>query len=221
VIYWSSRRSECKVLSQLGSSRFFLDIKILNYHRNKTLLLLFLFLPLQNINTILTYMNNMRDVIQLSYLVLALSFDTTCRWCYNSNFGKRISPITGYDQFHKGYRHHGWKGAPVFATAHGVIDFAGASGGPYGNLIVYNTDFGLKTRYAHLNAFIVKRGQHIRRGITLAMWDDRACYWSSLCTMKYSCRSFFGSYTFYEQDPVPPINQLLTNGTVTSYGCWE
>ena len=54
-------------------------------------------------------------------------------------------------------------GTPVFATADGVVTEAGWSSG-YGRLIKIQHEFGIETRYAHLNAIRVEVGQRVSRG---------------------------------------------------------
>ena len=54
-------------------------------------------------------------------------------------------------------------GTPVFATADGVVTEAGWSSG-YGRLIKIQHEFGIETRFAHLNAIRVEVGQRVSRG---------------------------------------------------------
>lgn len=54
-------------------------------------------------------------------------------------------------------------GTPIYSTADGVVTFAGWSSG-YGRLIKIRHQFGIETRYAHLNAIRVTEGQRVSRG---------------------------------------------------------
>lgn len=54
-------------------------------------------------------------------------------------------------------------GAPVQATADGVVTYAGWLSG-YGRLIKIRHEFGIETRYAHLAKIRVKKGQRVSRG---------------------------------------------------------
>ena len=54
-------------------------------------------------------------------------------------------------------------GTPVYATGDGTVVSAGWETG-YGNCIEVNHGFGYRTRYAHLSAIGVKRGQKVVRG---------------------------------------------------------
>jgi murein DD-endopeptidase MepM/ murein hydrolase activator NlpD len=74
-----------------------------------------------------------------------------------SPFGFRPDPWTGLREFHVGIDLRGPVGAPVYATAPGVVTFAGVATG-YGNLIVIDHGFGLSTRYSHLQKILVGVG---------------------------------------------------------------
>jgi murein DD-endopeptidase MepM/ murein hydrolase activator NlpD len=54
-------------------------------------------------------------------------------------------------------------GTPVYATADGVVTHAGWLSG-YGRLIKIQHEFGIETRYGHLNAIRVQVGQRVSRG---------------------------------------------------------
>lgn len=78
-------------------------------------------------------------------------------------FGKRRDPFSGKDAYHLGLDISADKGAPVFATADGVVQTAGWQG-DFGNLVVVGHDFGLMTRYAHLSRIAVRAGATVKRG---------------------------------------------------------
>jgi murein DD-endopeptidase MepM/ murein hydrolase activator NlpD len=81
----------------------------------------------------------------------------------SSLMGARQDPITGDDGYHPGVDIAADKGQPVFATAEGTVKEAAWDGG-YGNLVVLDHGFGLETRYGHLSAFTVHKGDHVTRG---------------------------------------------------------
>ncbi len=81
----------------------------------------------------------------------------------SSGMGPRIDPMTGSADYHAGLDIAGDKGQPVYATAAGTVTNSSYQGG-YGNLIVVDHGFGLETRYGHLSAFGVKKGDHVKRG---------------------------------------------------------
>ncbi|MEZ5285487.1 MAG: M23 family metallopeptidase [Vicinamibacterales bacterium] len=81
----------------------------------------------------------------------------------SSGTGGRADPFTGEADFHPGLDISADRGTPVYATADGVVTQA-ARNGAYGNLIVIDHQFGVETRYGHLSAFRVQRGQNVKRG---------------------------------------------------------
>ena len=86
----------------------------------------------------------------------------------SSRFGYRTSPFTGKKEFHKGVDISARKGAPIVASADGVISFVGWDRG-YGRVVLVKHGYGLATKYAHLKKALVKKGQHIKRGETIAL----------------------------------------------------
>jgi len=85
----------------------------------------------------------------------------------NSRFGVRLHPIFGVKAMHEGIDFAAETGAPVLATADGVVTFAGKYGG-YGNLIEIDHGNGLTTRYAHNHTNDVRVGQRVTRGQVVA-----------------------------------------------------
>jgi murein DD-endopeptidase MepM/ murein hydrolase activator NlpD len=79
-----------------------------------------------------------------------------------SYFGQRTNPITGRGQFHTGLDIASRRGTPVYATADGVVIFAGWHGG-LGRLVIISHGNGLKTRYGHLAESYVTPGQKVTR----------------------------------------------------------
>jgi len=75
----------------------------------------------------------------------------------SSPFGYRPDPWTGAREFHVGIDIRGAVGSPVYATAPGVVTFAGVSTG-YGNLVIIDHGYGLTTRYSHLQKIMVTLG---------------------------------------------------------------
>jgi murein DD-endopeptidase MepM/ murein hydrolase activator NlpD len=86
----------------------------------------------------------------------------------SSYFGERDDPFTGHEAFHKGIDFAGTAGDPVIAVAAGVVTWAGERSG-YGNLIEINHGKGYVTRYAHNEQALVKVGDTVSRGQTVAL----------------------------------------------------
>lgn len=76
---------------------------------------------------------------------------------------RRYHPILKRVQEHNGIDFTATTGTPVYATGDGIVTSAYYSSS-YGNVIFLNHGYGYQTRYAHLNAFNIKVGQHVKRG---------------------------------------------------------
>jgi len=85
----------------------------------------------------------------------------------SSKYGMRNDPINGRHRFHKGIDIAGKKGSPIETIASGFVTFAGRKGG-YGNVVEIHHSDSLKSRYAHLNAILVKKGSVVRQGEKIA-----------------------------------------------------
>lgn len=81
-----------------------------------------------------------------------------------SGFGMRMHPILGYKRLHAGLDFRAPTGTKVYATADGVVDYAGVKKNGYGIHIDIRHGFGYKTKYAHLSKLLVKDGQKVKRG---------------------------------------------------------
>ena len=80
-----------------------------------------------------------------------------------SQFGNRFHPMSGRYQPHAGIDLAAPMGSPVMATADGIVNVAGWSGG-YGLLIQIDHGGAVETRYAHLSQLAVASGQSVKRG---------------------------------------------------------
>ncbi len=80
-----------------------------------------------------------------------------------SSFGVRHDPFNGSSRMHKGQDWAGPVGTPLYATADGVVKFAGRQHG-YGNVVIIQHDFGFETFYAHQSKIRVVKGQRVSRG---------------------------------------------------------
>lgn len=76
---------------------------------------------------------------------------------YTSGFGMR------WGRLHAGVDMAGPTGTPIYASADGVVAYAGWQSG-YGRLIRIRHDFGVETRYGHLSAIKVNVGDRVSRG---------------------------------------------------------
>ena len=86
-----------------------------------------------------------------------------------SPYGSRNHPVLNRSSFHTGVDLRGSRGTPVYATANGVVEFAGYhEDSGYGNLLIIHHAFGFKTMYAHLDSIDVSVGDAVTRGQEVA-----------------------------------------------------
>ncbi len=95
----------------------------------------------------------------------SLPFSMPLRTSYriSSTFGYRSDPFNGGRRLHSGLDMAGAHGSPIYATADGVVSFAGRQSG-YGNVVVLRHAMGFETRYAHMSRIRVQEGQRVSRG---------------------------------------------------------
>ena len=107
-------------------------------------------------NAILTAMDRI-NLYRIAAEKVPFSMPVRSNFRFTSGFGQR------WGRLHAGTDFAGPIGTPVYATADGLVTHAGWSSG-YGRLIKIQHDFGIETRYAHLNAMDVRVGQRVSRG---------------------------------------------------------
>jgi murein DD-endopeptidase MepM/ murein hydrolase activator NlpD len=78
-------------------------------------------------------------------------------------FGERLDPFSGEGAFHTGVDVATDYGAPVHATADGIVTIAENHAG-YGRLVVIDHGFGITTWYAHLSSYSAVPGTRVKRG---------------------------------------------------------
>ncbi len=86
----------------------------------------------------------------------------------SSRFGYRTSPFTDKKEFHRGIDISARSGSPIISPANGLVVFTGWKRG-YGRVIVIKHARGFKTKYAHLRKFLVKKGQHVKKGTRIGL----------------------------------------------------
>ena len=87
-----------------------------------------------------------------------------------SKYGWRVHPMLHKKEFHPGIDLKAKLKTPVYATADGIIEFAGyhkKSG--YGNLIIIDNNYGFKTYFGHLYKIKVKAGEFVQKGKLIAL----------------------------------------------------
>lgn len=88
----------------------------------------------------------------------------------SSGFGYRNEGIfTDHGHhFHKGVDFAANEGSPVVSSADGTVTFTGYDENGFGNLVIVDHGYGLKTYYAHLSAIEAKMGASVKKGETIA-----------------------------------------------------
>ncbi|MCA2979751.1 MAG: M23 family metallopeptidase [Myxococcaceae bacterium] len=103
---------------------------------------------------------------QKSLLASVPSVWPTRGWV-TSDFGSRVDPYTSERVMHAGIDIAGPHGKEIIAPSDGTVVFSGLEGG-YGNVIVIDHGYGIKTRYGHLASLRVKAGERVKRGDLIA-----------------------------------------------------
>ncbi len=85
----------------------------------------------------------------------------------SSGFGMRTDPFTGMLGRHDGLDFTSTFGAPILATADGVVTRSGWED-TYGNIVEITHAEGFMTRYAHISTRRVTEGQRVKRGDRIA-----------------------------------------------------
>lgn len=85
----------------------------------------------------------------------------------SSRFGARRDPVHGRQRFHHGVDIAAAKGSPIGAAGDGKVVFAGWQGG-YGKTVVIEHADGRRSRYAHADKLLVKQGETVGVGQTIA-----------------------------------------------------
>ncbi len=115
-----------------------------------------------------------------------------------SGYGIRLDPWTGKLQLHEGIDLAAPRGTPVYASADGRVKFTGYRRG-YGKVVRIDHNGYYETRYCHLDAIRVRRGQRVKRGELIG-------------TVGRTGRAT-GTHLHYEVrvrgKPVNPLNYLL------------
>jgi murein DD-endopeptidase MepM/ murein hydrolase activator NlpD len=124
----------------------------------------------------------------------------TAQAVISSGFGLRADPFTGAPEFHVGIDLPGPIGAPVYATAPGIVTFAGDSTG-YGNLVTIDHGYGLSTRYSHLNKILVKLGSVVALHQEIGLLGNTG--WSTGPHLLYETR--------VDGQPQNPVNFIKVN----------
>ncbi|MEM7503662.1 MAG: M23 family metallopeptidase [Pseudomonadota bacterium] len=104
---------------------------------------------------------------QLNERVRPQGRPVTSGWM-SSYFGRRTDPFTGKPAMHRGVDFAGKEGDSIIAVADGVVTWSAPRFG-YGEMVEINHGNGYATRYAHNAENLVKVGDEVRKGQTVAL----------------------------------------------------
>lgn len=79
-------------------------------------------------------------------------------------YGPAIDPVTHRMYLSTGVDIAYWEGAPIVASANGVVVMTAYEPLGYGNFVFIRHHFGFYTRYAHLMQIYVHEGEHVKQG---------------------------------------------------------
>jgi len=124
-----------------------------------------------------------------------------------SGWGFRIHPIYKIRKFHYGIDFTAPTGTEVYATGDGTIERIESSQRGYGNSIIIDHGYGMKTLYAHLSGFTVKQGQKVNRGDVIAFVGNTGL--STSPHLHYE--------VFRNGEKINPINYFFNDLTAEEY----
>lgn len=81
-----------------------------------------------------------------------------------SGFGYRTHPVHGSRKLHGGIDFRAAIGTPVYATADGLVEWAGPHKSGLGTMIKLNHNFGFATTYSHLKSVNVRPRDYVKKG---------------------------------------------------------
>jgi murein DD-endopeptidase MepM/ murein hydrolase activator NlpD len=83
---------------------------------------------------------------------------------FSGGYGWRSDPFYHVQKFHHGIDFGGPEGTSIYAAGSGRVEKAEFNWGGYGNMVLIDHGFGYHTRYAHLSAINVEKGETVTRG---------------------------------------------------------
>ncbi|HRG79530.1 MAG TPA: M23 family metallopeptidase, partial [Cyclobacteriaceae bacterium] len=110
-------------------------------------------------------------------------------------FGLRMHPLLGYSRPHNGLDFTAPVGSPIYATGDGRVSAAQHSVS-YGNVVYIDHGYQFETRYAHMTQYIVRQGEHVKRGQVIGYVGNTGL--SVAAHLHYE--------VLYKNNPINPIN---------------
>ena len=127
----------------------------------------------------------------------------------SSHFGYRNETVFADHEpyFHRGVDIASEEGSPVLASADGKVVWAGYDEHGYGNLVILDHGYGLRTRYAHLSKITATVGKIVKKGEIIAHVGSTGK--STGPHLHYEVRIF--------GEPVNPDNYILDQADLFVY----
>ena len=113
-------------------------------------------------NAILTGLDRM-NLYRLAAFRAPFAMPVKSAFRWTSGFGVRRDPKGAGNRMHNGTDMAGDYGTPIYATADGVVSYAGWDSG-FGRVVRIKHAFGIETLYAHQSDIRVAVGQKVSRG---------------------------------------------------------
>lgn len=124
-----------------------------------------------------------------------------------ASFGMRIHPFYKSLAMHNGVDFTVPEGTRIFATADGTVKEAARRNSSSGLTVTIDHGNGYQTRYGHLSAASVKRGQKVNRGDIIALSGNTGL----------SLAPHLHYEVLYEGRPVDPVHYFFRELTPTAY----
>jgi murein DD-endopeptidase MepM/ murein hydrolase activator NlpD len=185
------------------------DLRIGDAHRRETALRNAMRRLQDQLELLARYESENSDLVRHTPSILPLPSD---QFVLTSPFGLRVSPFTRASDFHKGLDLSAPTGTPIYATADGVVSFAGryplrdsVAWWRFGNVVVINHSDRFITIFGHCDTVKVRVGQKIKQGEVIATVGSTG--WSTNSHLHYEVRSDLeqpGSYI-----PIDPRIYIL------------
>lgn len=115
----------------------------------------------ESFNNLKAHLADKKDLIERS------PYRWPVRGFLSSTFGPRLDPFTGTHRTHPAIDIVAPKGTPIKAPADGIVTYSGVDPS-LGNMLVLDHGYGVITRYGHNKANLVREGERVKRGDTIA-----------------------------------------------------
>ena len=121
-----------------------------------------------------------------------------------SRFGYRIHPVHGSRRLHGGIDFRAEIGTPVYATADGLVEWAGPHTSGLGTMIKLNHNFGFATTYSHLKSVNVRPRDYVKKGTLIGYTGNTGV--SNAPHLHYEVL-----YLYKKLDPTPFVDWNVEN----------